>query len=189
LAVGRTFGRWEQLSVPRKQDVIDQTSYYWGVAPRRKGGTPPQYELWPPEYRWPLSFQCRLMSSEQFYINYSLNGEHYARGHITPAALPCRTLMMSGGNLALPMSISATSHRKISPTASWCLSRWLWGHDNQTEHKRNSAPNWWPFSCCAMGDKTNTGLRTCHPPGRFPPPYYLSILIVRVVVAPHALQI
>ena len=27
-----------------------------------------------------LFFRCRVMSGEQFYINYSLNGEHYAMG-------------------------------------------------------------------------------------------------------------
>ena len=37
---------------------------------------------------------------------------------------------MSGGNLALPMSISATSRRTINLTASWCRSRWRWGHDS-----------------------------------------------------------
>jgi len=51
-------------------------------------------------------------------------------GHITLAASPCRTLRMSGGNMALPMSISATSRRTTNPTASWCRSRWRWGHDS-----------------------------------------------------------
>src|SRR6266571_2128552 len=41
---------------------------------------------------------------------------------------------MSGGNLAFPMSISATSRRTINPTASWCRSRWRWGHDNRSRN-------------------------------------------------------
>src|ERR1700747_675077 len=39
---------------------------------------------------------------------------------------------MSGGNPALPMSISATSHRTINPTASGCRSRRRWSHDNRS---------------------------------------------------------
>src|SRR6516225_8543962 len=37
MAVRRTLGRCGQLSVPKKQDVIDRTSYYSPVAPPRKG--------------------------------------------------------------------------------------------------------------------------------------------------------
>src|SRR5260370_32767583 len=46
---------------------------------------------------------------------------------------------MSGGNLAFPMSISATSSRTINPTASWCRSRWRWGHDNRSRNASSKA--------------------------------------------------
>src|SRR5215469_14782012 len=78
------------------------------------------------------------MSGEQFYINYSLNGEHYAMGPYHTRRFAMSHNDDISGNLALPMSISATSRRTISPTASWCRSRWLWGYDNQTAHKRTS---------------------------------------------------
>ena len=69
----------DENNCPSQDSKMSATglAYHSRVAPHRKGRL--FRELGPQSISGPF-FQCGLMSGEQFYINYSLNGEHYAMG-------------------------------------------------------------------------------------------------------------